>query len=75
MEAARLVIAAENPQQADIQLLLQAHLSFARGVTPPGHMHALVTGGLIVPAVSLFAARRQSELLGIGALKELGTHR
>ena len=34
-------------------------------------MHALDLDGLVDPAVTFFSARRDGELLGIGALKQL----
>jgi putative acetyltransferase len=66
-----LVITAVDPRDADVRALLEAHLSFARAVTPPGHVHALDLEGLLDPAVTLFGARRNEVLLGIGALKRV----
>ena len=65
------VIALDDPRLVDVRTLLEAHLAFAREVTPPGHVHALDIDGLLDPAVTFFSARRDGLLLGIGALKRL----
>jgi GNAT superfamily N-acetyltransferase len=67
----RLVIAPDDPRAPDVRALLETHLAFSHEVTPPGHVHALGIDGLLDPAVTFFAARRGSALLGVGALKEL----
>lgn len=66
-----LVIAVDDPRAGDIQALLERHLSFARAASPPEHVHALDTAGLLDPAVTFYSARRDGALLGLGALKEL----
>ena len=66
-----LVIAVDDPRVEDVQALLEAHLAFAREVTPPEDVHALDIEGLLDPAVTLFSARLDGELLGVGALKQL----
>jgi putative acetyltransferase len=64
-------IAADDPRAADVQALLQRHLEFAYATTPPEGVHALGLDGLTDPAVTVFGLRRDSELVAIGALKEL----
>jgi putative acetyltransferase len=66
-----LVIAVDDPQAEDVRFLLQRHLSFAKEVTPPAHVHALEVDGLLDPAVTFFSARRDGVLVGVGALKRL----
>lgn len=66
-----LVIAQENPRATDIVALLETHLTFAAGQSPAEHVHALDLDGLCDPSVSFFTARRDGELLGVGALKLL----
>jgi putative acetyltransferase len=66
-----LVIAIDDPSAKDIRALLERHLAFARGHTPPEDVHALGVGGLLNPAITVFSARRNHQLLAIGALKEL----
>lgn len=50
---------------------MRQHLEFARDVTPPGHVHALEAQRLADPAITLFSARKDGVLVGIGALKHL----
>jgi putative acetyltransferase len=58
-----------------VRALLEAHLAFAREMTPAEHVHALDVEGLLEPAVTFFSARRDGVLLGVGALKRLdGSH-
>jgi putative acetyltransferase len=70
-----LVVASEDPRVADVQELLARHLAFAHATSPPEDVHALDLTGLLSPEISFFAARRDGQLVGIGALKELdATH-
>jgi putative acetyltransferase len=66
-----IVIAADDPRAEDVHALLERHVAFAHEVTPPGHVHALDVSGLLDPAVTLYSARRDGVLLGVGALKRL----
>ncbi len=45
-----------------------------RSASPPDHVHALDIAGLTGPDVSFFAARDQGRLLGVGAIRDLGTN-
>ena len=65
------VIAVDDPRAEDVRALLEAHLAFAREVTPPEDVHALDIEGLLDPSVTFFSARLDGELVGIGALKQL----
>lgn len=65
-------IALENPQSADVKELLKTHLDFCREVTPADHSFALDLDKFKEPSISLFGARENGVLLGIGALKDLG---
>lgn len=66
---ADLVILEDDPHAEDVQALLQTHLAFSRTVTPAEYSFALDGEGLADPSVTFFSARRDGELLGIGALK------
>ena len=70
-----LVVATEDPRAPEIVELLEAHLAQMRRISPPGHVHALDLDGLTVPAITFLAARRDGELLGVGALKDLDGRR
>ncbi len=70
-----LLIALDDPAAEDVRDLLESHLLLARELSPPDHVHALDALGRLDPAVTFFSARRQTTLLGVGALKELAaTH-
>jgi putative acetyltransferase len=66
-----LVIAVEPPAAPDVADLLGQHLTFARATSPACHVHALDLDGLRDPAITFLTARRDGELVGVGALKEL----
>ena len=66
-----LVIAVDNPRAADVRELLERHLAFAHEHSPPEDVHALNHEGLVDPAITFFAGRRDRQLLAIGALKQL----
>jgi putative acetyltransferase len=55
----------------DVRALLERHLAFARETTPEGGVHALDVDALLDPSVTLFAFRRDRELLAVGAVKML----
>ncbi len=66
-----LVIGVDDPRREDVRLLLEGHLAFTKATSPPEHVHALDMTALLDPAVRFFSARRDAELLGVGALKLL----
>lgn len=55
-----------------IKALLTRHLEAMHANTPPGHVFALDWSGLQTPEISFYALWEGEELLGFGALKELG---
>ena len=61
----------EDPRTDDITALLERHLAFCHATTPLEHAFALDLEGLLDPSITFFALRRDGELLGVGALKEL----
>jgi putative acetyltransferase len=64
-------IAIDDPRAPDVQALLARHLAFAHQHTPAEGVHALALDGLVDPAVTVFSARRDGQLLAMGALREL----
>jgi putative acetyltransferase len=64
-------IAVADPNLPDVKVLLERHLAFALGQTPPERSFALGVAGLLDPAITLFGYREDGSLLGIGALKRL----
>ena len=61
----------EDPLTDDVRRLLEAHLAFARSVTPPEDVRALDADALDDPAITVFGARSDGELVGVGALRQL----
>jgi len=55
-----------------VKALLNRHLGSMRANSPPGHVFALDWSGLQQPEISFYALWEGEELLGFGALKELG---
>lgn len=66
-----LVIGEDDPEAADVRSLIQRHLDHARRHTPPDDVHALEISALAADDVTLFTVRRDGELLGVGALRQL----
>jgi putative acetyltransferase len=55
-----------------VKALLARHLEGMHASSPPGHVFALDWSGLQKPEISFYALWDGEELLGFGALKELG---
>jgi len=64
-----LTIREEDLLTLDVTALLQTHLDFCHEVTPLEHSFALDVEKLRVPEITVFAAREDGVLLGVGALK------
>lgn len=55
----------------DVRALLAMHYGVMRSISPHRACHVLPLEGLRDPAITLWAARDNGELAGVGALKEL----
>jgi putative acetyltransferase len=66
-----LIIAVADPNADDVRALLDRHLAFASGESPPEHVHALPGPAWTDPDLALFEARRDGSLLGVGAIRRL----
>jgi putative acetyltransferase len=66
-----LIFTIEEPTNTEVLTIIAAHLAFARETTPEEHVHALDASGVSGPTITLFGAREEGILLGIGALREL----
>ena len=64
-----LVFAIEDPLTTDVRALLQTHLDFCHEVTPAEFSFALNVEKLRAPEITVFTAREDGVLLGVGALK------
>ena len=60
------VIEIDDPGAADVQELLQAHLTFANEHSPPEDVHVLDVTGLLADDVTFFSLRGRGDLLGSG---------
>jgi len=65
------IIEVDDPRRDDVRVLLDQHLAFARGVTPPEDVHALDLDGLLDPAITFFSLRVDGTVLGVGAIKQI----
>jgi putative acetyltransferase len=65
-------IKTDDPRAADVRALLGLHLAHMKSQSPPENVFALTVTGLLDTAVTLYSYRRDGQLLGIGALKDLG---
>jgi putative acetyltransferase len=66
-----LIFHAGDLDSPDVQALLEYHFEQMREISPPEACHVLPIDGLRDPSVTLWSARDDRELLGVGALKEL----
>jgi putative acetyltransferase len=58
--------------RSDVQALLDEHLRDMRISTPPESIHALDLSGLQRPEIAFWTVWSDGELMGCGALKEIG---
>lgn len=67
-----LTIERDDPRGSDVVMLLEVHLAHMHEITPAEGVFALDVEGLADPSVSFYSARRDEELVAVGALKDLG---
>lgn len=65
------VITIEESLGEELAQLLQAHWLFCTSTTPIEHVYALDASRLFTPDITVFGARVNSELVGVGALRKL----
>jgi len=65
-------ITVDDPRAADVRSLLERHLAFTAEHSPPEDVHALDVDALVHPAITFVSYRAADEVLGVGALKDLG---
>jgi putative acetyltransferase len=66
-----LELHAGDPGAPDVRAVVARHLAFARSHTPRAYSYAVEPDDLSDPAVSVFCARADGRLVGIGALREV----
>lgn len=65
-------ITLDDPRAADVSALLGTHLALMNAQSPPEEVHALDVDALVDPAITFVGYRVEGELLGVGAIKDLG---
>jgi putative acetyltransferase len=61
----------EDPRTDEVRMVLDSHHRFTNAVTPPNGVFALDVSGLLDHSMTVFGARQDGVLLGIGAIKML----
>nr|WP_231713164.1 GNAT family N-acetyltransferase [Arthrobacter sp. zg-Y769] len=64
----------DNPGREDVLKLLAEHLADMFATSPAESVHALDPAALQAPAITFWTVREDGQLLGCGALKQLGPH-
>lgn len=66
-----IVITTEKSLTDDLAQVLQAHWLFCTSSTSIEHVYALDASKLFTPDITVFAARIDGELIGVGAMRKL----
>ena len=69
-----IVITTEKSLTDELALVLQAHWLFCTSSTPIEHVYALDASKLFSPDITVFGARIDGELVGVGAIRKLDAH-
>jgi len=67
----KIVITTEKSLTDELARVLQAHWLFCTSSTPIEHVYALDASKLFSPDITVFGARIDGELVGVGALRKL----
>jgi len=70
----KIVITAEKSLTDELAHVLQAHWLFCTSSTPIEHVYALDASNLFSPDITVFGARIDGELVGVGAMRKLDAH-
>ncbi len=68
-----IVITNENSLTDELGQILKAHWLFCTSSTPIEHVYALDASKLFLPDITVFGARIDGELVGVGAMRRLDT--
>ena len=69
-----IAIAIEESLTDELAQVLQAHWLFCTSSTPIEHVYALDASKLFAPDITIFGARIDGELVGVGAMRKLDEH-
>ena len=67
-------ITIEESLTGELAQILQAHWLFCTSSTPIEHVYALDASKLFSPDITVFGARIDGELVGVGAIRKLDPH-
>ena len=68
------VITIEESLTDELAQILRAHWLFCTSSTPIEHVYALDASKLFSPDITVFGARIDGELVGVGAIRKLDAH-
>ena len=69
-----IVITTEKSLTDELAQILRAHWLFCTSSTPIEHVYALDASKLFAPDITVFSARIDGELVGVGAIRKLDAH-
>ena len=69
-----IVITTEKSLTDELAQILQAHWLFCTSSTPIEHVYALDASKLFLPDITVFGARIDGEIVGVGAIRKLDAH-
>jgi putative acetyltransferase len=69
-----IVITTEASLTDELAHVLQAHWLFCTSSTPIEHVYALDASKLFSPDITVFGARIEGEVVGVGAMRKLDAH-
>jgi putative acetyltransferase len=69
-----IVVTTEKSLTDELAQVLQAHWLFCTSSTPIEHVYALDASKLFSPEITVFGARINGELVGVGAIRKLDVH-
>ena len=69
-----IVIKTEKSLTDELAHILQAHWLFCTSSTPIEHVYALDASKLFSPDITVFGARIDGEIVGVGAIRKLDAH-
>ena len=70
----KIVITTEKSLTEELAHVLQAHWLFCTSSTPIEHVYALDASKLFLPNITVFGARIDGEIVGVGAIRKLEPH-
>ena len=73
-QTVKIVITTEKSLTDELAQVLQAHWLFCTSSTPIEHVYALDASKLFSPDITVFGARINGELVGVGAIRKLDAH-